>query len=188
MCGRRPTLTGDHRDGQGVEVFGPVGNAHRLAQVAVGGRPGLRWCLRNSARKLGASDRSLPDRPERYRPNRFYARLACRLAFHHVPGFRIIEPAEKKEVAKPKWTLDECRGACGHRERQQDGKRAQGGDNQGNEAARVEVEPSTFAPSKPATTRPCATIERSEFLRSHSPEEGFALLIDSVRAGTQGVR
>src|SRR5262245_19287874 len=44
-------------------------------------------------------DRTLP-------AEQLFFDLACRLAFHHVPGFRVIN--SQRRGAKPKWTLDEC--------------------------------------------------------------------------------
>ena len=44
-------------------------------------------------------DRALP-------AEQIFLQLACRLAFDHVPGFRISN--SRKRGAKPKWTLDEC--------------------------------------------------------------------------------
>src|SRR5262245_10368167 len=45
-------------------------------------------------------DRELP-------AEQIFLRLAHRLAFDHVPGFRISNPP--KQGAPTKWTLDECR-------------------------------------------------------------------------------
>jgi hypothetical protein len=110
-------------------------------------------------------DRALP-------AEQLFLQLACHLAFDHVPGFS----SPRKGGAKPKWTLDECRALVDTVNANKTGK-----------GLKVAITKAMKQPEwrwgqdvHSIETRyheAVRTIQRFEFLRSHSPEEAFAALM-----------
>jgi hypothetical protein len=103
-----------------------------------------------------------------------YLRLAYLLASHHVPGFRISNP--QKRGPKPKWTLDECRALVDTVNANKAGK----GLKAAISKAMKQPEWSWGRDVHSIETRyheAVRTIQRFEFLRSHSPEEAFVALM-----------
>lgn len=115
-------------------------------------------------------DRTLP-------AEQIWFQLACRLAFHHVPGCRILK---KKRGAKPKWTLDECRALVDTVNASNTGKGLK-------VAISKAMKQHTWRWSRNVRSigsietryyEAMRTIQRFEFLRDHSPEEAFERLME----------
>jgi len=158
------------RDAEGAEVFGVVGNIHDLHKLPLEGD--LDALVQEELSKRIAAlieryhiDPGLP-------AEQVYLTLACRLAFDHVPAFRI----SRKRRAKPKWTLDKYRAlvdavdanrtgiglkAAINRAMEQPGWRW-GRDIRSIEARYHEA---------------VRIIQRSEYLCGHSPEQTFEALV-----------
>jgi hypothetical protein len=112
-------------------------------------------------------DRTLP-------PEQIYFRLAFLLASHHVPGFRIIN--QQKRGAKPKWTLNECRALVDTVNANKTGKGLKAAISKAMKQPgwRWKRNIRSIGARYHEAVR---TIQRFEFLRSHSPEEAFARLM-----------